>query len=150
MTKVAAVVIAMIALLPSSAARPSSSRCLAGMRNALVAGHFTGPLVCDKSRATFSRIGSTAGSGYDIYDYRYRYLPKDGNVMHGGQKIVIFHADKYVGQYALSPPPYVSMAVRGARLVLEVAATGEKVKLDLSTKLPATLFVGGEEAGLYR
>lgn len=70
------------------AAEPPAIDCLSGLRASLVRGHFTGPLVCSGPDATFRLAGRTSHTRYSIYDYRYRHPPPDGQVMHGGQKIV--------------------------------------------------------------
>jgi hypothetical protein len=138
----------------SAAAKDASDECLSGMREALVAGHFTGPLVCSKKNATFALVGRTTGGKYAVYDYRYRYMPEGGNAMHGGQKIVIFRGRSYVGQYALSPPPYVDVSVSGTDVVLKVvndlSHSLEAVRLNLSEQLPLSVFINGETETLYR
>jgi hypothetical protein len=91
MRKGAAILIGVAAawLVVPVAAKPTSE-CLMGLRDSLSRGGFSGPLICSKDDATFVLVGRTNKSHYSIYDYRYRFRPKDGNVMHGGQKIVVF------------------------------------------------------------
>jgi hypothetical protein len=66
------------------------------------------------------------------------------DVMHGGQKIMIFRARKYVGHYMLATPPFTSMAAQGAHLILSTGGTDQKVELNLSKGLPARILVNGE------
>jgi len=127
----------------------SPAGCLAGYKQALLAGGFTGPIVCSRRNATFRLIGTTEGYGYRVYDYRYRYGPREAAVMHGGQKIVILHNGTYVGQYALSPPPYVRMRIRGTRLILR-SGLKPPIRLDLAKHLPSGIFINGETDRLYR
>jgi hypothetical protein len=118
--------------------------CLAGMRAALVHGHFTGPIVCSRKNATFVLVGRTAGDKFSIYDYRYRYLPAGGNVMHGGQKLMVFRDRSYLGQYALSPPPYIIVAVKDTHVSLRASGASRGVTLDFSREPPSRILVGGE------
>ena len=136
--------------LSLAATRPPSD-CLAGLREALVEGHFTGPLVCSGTDATFVLVGRTAGNGFSIYDYRYKYDPPGGgNVLHGGQKIVVFRGNRYVGQYALSPPPYDAAYVHGTNVVLQSSETRQSVRLDFSRKPPSEVYLDGERLTFYR
>ena len=64
--------------------------------------------------------------------------------MHGGQRIKIFRDGKYIGEYPLSPPPEVNMAVRGTRLILSTGGSDQTVELNLSKGLPARILVNGE------
>jgi len=138
-----------VLVAPNIAAAPSAA-CLAGKRQALVDGRFRGPLVCSKNNATFKLVGRPRGSEYAVYDYHYRFLPHPGGVFHGGQKLVVFRGGKYVGQYALSPPPYTSLSVSGSDIVLQSPASHEKVRLDLAKGPPATLMFNGEKEVFHR
>jgi hypothetical protein len=124
----AAGVIVSSATVSASGGRPLP--CLAGMRAALVRGRFTGPLICNRNDASFILVGRTTGNNFTIYDYRYRYLPVGGNVMHGGQKMVVFRKNVYVGQLSLSPPPYATATVNGTYIALQKAGAS-KVEFDL-------------------
>ena len=129
------------AMASASNGRPVS--CLEGRQAALVRGHFTGAIVCSKKYASFVLVGRTAGRNFYIYDYRYRFLPAHGNVMHGGQKIVVFRNNAYVGQYPLSPPPYATVTVHGPYISLQIAGA-PKVKLDLTRQPPGQMHFNGE------
>jgi hypothetical protein len=120
------------------------------MRDALVEGHFTGPLVCSPRDATFVLAGKTAGDKFSVFDYRYRFRPPGGKVMHGGQKVVVFQGSSYIGQFALSPPPYATVIVDGTRVLLEIKDTGQKVSLDFSTGPPRELLINGEAEVFFR
>ena len=154
----AAIAIALV--LAHAAAAGDPAGCLAGRKQALLDGHFTGPIVCSEANATFRLIGTTKGYGYTIYDYRYSYFPYQGApVMHGGQKIVIFHDKVYIGQYALSPPPFIDAEVRGSFLSLKVDSSASMVgvdrdstaaEVDFSHGPPASVFINGETEDFYR
>lgn len=138
----------MLAATGASGATASASDgrplpCLGGRQAALVRGHFTGAIVCSKKNASFVLVGRTTGRKFYIYDYRYRFLPTHGNVMHGGQKIVVFRNNAYVGQYALSPPPYVTVTVHGPYISFQIAGT-PKVELDLTRQPPGKMLFYGE------
>jgi hypothetical protein len=132
------------------AAASPASECMSGLRQSLVEGGFSGPLVCSKSDATFVLVGRTNKSRYSIYDYRYRFLPKNGNVMHGGQRIVIFQGARYVGQYSLSPPPYNSVSVCGSHVIVKSQDGKERYSLDFSEQPPSEAFVDGEILDFYQ
>ena len=136
-------------LMGPVAAKPTSE-CLMGLRDSLTRGGFSGPLVCSKDDATFVLVGRTSESKYSIYDYRYRFRPKDGNVMHGGQKIVVFQGSRYIGQYSLSPPPYNSISVCGSNVIVKSQSDKEEYYLDFSKRPPNSAFVDGEDLIFYR
>jgi len=133
--------------LAAGATMPTSDQagapCLDGRRAALIQGGFTGPLVCSPRDASFILVGHTAGHKFSIYDYRYRYLPEHGNVMHGSQKIVVFRGKIYVGQYALSPPPYAAIALHGARVALRNSENRKPTVVDFSREPPGKIFFDG-------
>jgi hypothetical protein len=137
-------ILAIVSLAFTPAYGAVSTQCLAGKRTALVEGHFTGPLVCSPKNATFSLVGRTAGDRFTIYDYRYRYLPSGGQLMHGGQKLVVFQRGKYIGQYPLSPPPYLKLSVKGARVVVTSGERGGRMSLDFSKEPPREVLINGE------
>lgn len=126
------------------------SECLLGLRKSLIAGGFSGPLVCSRSDATFVLVGKTSKNRYSIYDYRYKYMPKNGSVMHGGQKIVVFKDTRYVGQYPLSPPPYNSISIRGSRVIIHYGDGKDLSYFDFSKRPPRSAFIDGEIITFYR
>jgi len=151
MRKGAAILISVAAawLMGPAEANPKSE-CMAGLRESLIEGGFSGPLICSKTDATFALIGRTKESDYSIYDYRYRFMPKNGSVMHGGQRIIVFLGTKYIGQYSLSPPPYNPMSVCGSRLIVKSRDGKDTYSLDFSDRPPNEVFVDGEILNLYR
>jgi len=62
--------------------------------------------------------------------------------MHGGQRLIVFQGNAYVGNYMLQPE--VSVAVRGAQVVLKGHDDRETVRLDFSRKPPSRILVNGE------
>ncbi|EGF90907.1 hypothetical protein ABI_23190 [Asticcacaulis biprosthecium C19] len=106
--------------------------------------------MCSQENATFVLAGRTTGGKFSVYDYRYRYLPAEGEVMHGGQKVVIFQGNKYIGQYTLSPPPYTAISVDGKHVILDSIDTKERVSLDLTKEPPREVWVNGEMAVFFR
>lgn len=119
--------------------------CLSGRREALVTGGFSGLLECSGEDVTLNFVGTT-GSGYTVYDYRYRLM--SAAVMHGGQRLVIFKGAAYVGQYALSPPPYSTASVRASDVY--VRTISEDAVLDFSNGAPSQAFLDGHVVDLYR
>jgi len=142
----------LIALFSVSASSAAIGRdtCMAGMRQALAAGHFSGPIVCSPRDATFTLVGKTARDGYAIYDYRYRFLPTHGNVYHGGERILVFRGGKYLGQYVASPPPHVSLSVRGSVLRIASEPGDGNLPLDFSHGPPRKALISGMEAEFFR
>ena len=139
----AQILILVFAATPSLAHR-TSTPCLAGKQAALVQGHFSGEIFCSRKNASFALVGRTAGRSYAIYDYRYHFLPHREGAMHGGQRLVVFRGESYVGQYMLSPPPYINVHIEGSRVLLETPQSREKVRLDFSRKPPTRIFINGE------
>jgi hypothetical protein len=125
-----------------------ASDCLSGKREALVAGGFSGLAECSGEDVTLNFVGTTR-SGYTVYDYRYRVMA--ATVMHGGQRIVIFKGAAYVGQYALSPPPYSTASVRVSEVHVRTdEPSSEDAVLDFSNGAPSQAFLDGQVVDLYR
>ena len=99
-------------------------------------------VACSPKNVSFVLVGRTTGSKYSIYDYRYRFLPHPGGVMHGGQRLIVFQGKRYVGNYML--PPKVSIAVSGTRVILKGDDDREAVRLDFSRRPPNRILVNGE------
>jgi hypothetical protein len=116
--------ILVVASLPLAlAANGPPKGCLAGMQKTLVEQGFE-PVFCSKKDTSFVLIGRTAGSGFSIHNYRYRFRPYAGAAsMHGGQRLVVMRGNQYVGQYMLLPN--VAAAVRGRHVMMSCSkATG--------------------------
>lgn len=101
-----------------------------------------GVVFCSRGNVTFSLVGRTTGGKYSIYDYRYRFLPHPGGVMHGGQRLIVFEGTRYIGNYALLPK--VSVTVRGAQVVLKGDEDSEAVRIDFSRGPPRQILVNGQ------
>jgi len=112
------------------------------MRDALAEGHFSGEMFCSGEDVSFVLVGRTTGSGYAIYDFRYRFLPHPGGVYHDGQRLLVFRGEKYVGQYVLQPR--VAVTVQGTRVMLRGDEDRDTVELDFSTEPPGRILVNGE------
>jgi hypothetical protein len=139
--------IVLVCSLAGAAMASDAAGCLAGRKQALLDGHFTGPIVCSAADATFQRVGTTQGYGYTVYDYR--FLSNDGTAVFWGQKVVIFHGSVYIGQYDLSPPPFAEMLVNEAQLILGVDEVDE-VSLELSRIPPAEVYLNGKIERFHR
>lgn len=70
--------------------------------------------------------------------------------MHGGQKIVVFQRGRYIGQYALSPPPYLNLTVNGTQVVLKERGAEEQYLLDFSQGPPKEALINGDVAVFSR
>ena len=132
-----------IALSLVSTATWGTTLCRPSMRRALVEGRFGGPIVCSRNNASLILAGRTTGTRLTIYDYRYRFLTHKGGVWHGGQRLMVFSGNAYIGNYLLSPPR-LRITVEGTSVVLKVPQTGEKVELDFSKAPPRKILVNGE------
>ncbi len=147
--KAAIVILASLLAWPAVATPPAE--CIARLREAVRGGDFAGSFVCSRKDAKFEFVGRTSGKGYSIYNYDYRYDPPGGShVMHGGQRILLFRGNRYVGQYGLWSRGSVTAHVSGARLVLQSTETKQTVELDLSGKPPAEVFLAGEFLSFFR
>jgi hypothetical protein len=62
--------------------------------------------------------------------------------MHGGQRVIVFRGERYLGNYML--PPTVSAAVRGTEVILKGDDDRGTVRLDFSRKPPSRIAVNGE------
>ena len=133
--------------LADAAMASDAAGCLGGKKQALLDGHFTGPIVCSAADATFERVGTTLGYGYTIYDYR--FFANDGTTAYWGQKVVIFHGGLYIGQYDLSPPPFAEMFVNETQLVLGVDED-DQTSLKLTSVPPAEVYLNGKIERFHR
>lgn len=107
-----------------------------------------GVVFCSPEDIRFSFVGQTTGGKYTIYDYRYGFLPHPSGAKHGGQRLIVFRGEKYVGNYMLSPK--VSVTVTGTEVVLKGDEDRAPVRIDLSRKPPSRLLVNGEVATFDR
>jgi hypothetical protein len=126
----------------------ASSGCLSGRSEALLTGNFSGPIVCSSEDATFIEIG-TVGD-YTLYDYRYRFLPEHGAVMHGGQKVVMFKGSRYAGQYALNSPPYANVSLNGSKVLFRTKDRPGVSVMEFANGPPPEIFSGGYFSSLYQ
>ncbi|WP_267435039.1 hypothetical protein [Sphingomonas sp. GM_Shp_1] len=129
---------------PVVAATANTSSCMAGKRAALVKGHFTGPLLCSGKAVSFVKIGRVEQGRFALYDYRYRYRPIGANVMHGGQRIILFRNGIYAGQYVLSPPPYTIVTVKGSTVIMHSPDGSPDAVLNFADGPPRNILVGGD------
>ena len=143
-------ILAMASVMCGAPASAAATKCLTGKRMSLIRRNFSGPLVCSHRDSSFQFVGKTAGTGFSVYDYRYRYLPLGGQVMHGGQRVLIFHGEDYEGQYALATPPYSTVTVSGSYGVIKTLGTPQAVRLNFSSKPPTQVMVNGEIANFFR
>ena len=148
LTAVVPAVVSISLLSASACSTPTPPQaCMAGLTRALTEGGFSGPILCSDADAGFVLAGRTADGQYSIYDYRYRYRPLHGAVDHGGQRILVFQGGTYLGQYSASPPPYVSVSVRGS----EVRFGGSNsAPLDFSNGPPTRAIISGLDTTFYR
>jgi hypothetical protein len=133
----------------TSAKELTPPKCFDGRRPALVQGRFSGPLICSKRNATFRLVGHITRQKLTVYDYRYRFLPAHGNVMHGDQRMLVFRGSTYIGQYALATPPYTAVTVNGRTVVLRTPGEAKAI-LDFSGAPPKEILVNGEVEAFFR
>ena len=149
--KAQAAILVIASALPGLAAAKPPNACMAGLQEALLEADFSGPLVCTRRDATFEFVGRTAGSGFSIYNYDYRHDPPGGSdVMHGGQRVLVFRDGQYVGQYGLWSRSAITVRVRGTRVVLQSNETRQSVALDFSSTPPKEVFLAGEHHLFFR
>jgi len=108
-------------------------------------------IFCSPKNVAFILVGRTIGSGYSIYNYRYRILTNlVTGVWHGGQRLVVFRGNRYVGQYKLNTPPFVAIGVKGSHVVLRSSETPRNVSPDFSREPPRQILVNGEVEDFFR
>jgi len=145
----AAILLIASALSGQAPATPPDE-CMAGLRQTLLKADFSGPLVCSRRDAVFEFVGRTT-NGFSIYNYDYRYDPPGGSdVMHGGQRVLVFRDKTYVGQYGSWSRSAVSVRVRGKHVVLQSNETRQSVDLDFSSAPPNEVFLAGELHSFFR
>lgn len=142
----------MLALQVSGAEAKQPSACLAGKLSSLKKGGFSGPLLCDHNGVEFRSIGQVRGGNwnYFVYDYRYRFKPKDGAVLHGGQRLIVFDSQgSYLGQYALSPPPNLDVIIEGSQV--KISASGQlKGAIEFATGPAPEVNIDGENTTFFK
>ena len=149
--KTQAAILVIASALPSLVAATPPDECMAGLREPLLEADFSGPLVCSRRDATFAFVGRTAGSGFSVYNYDYRYDPPGGSdVPHGGQRVLVFRGKQYVGQYGLWSRSAVTVRVRGNHVVLRSNETQRSVELDLSRTPPKEVWLDGAHHSFFR
>ena len=108
-------------------------------------------IFCSPKNVAFILAGRTTGSGYSIYNYHYRMLTNpDTGVWRGGQRLIVFRGNRYVGQYKLNTPPFVAIRVKGSYVVLRSTEAPRNVSLDFSRKPPRQIQVNGEDEDFFR
>jgi hypothetical protein len=125
---------------------PTQAHCLGGRWDEIKAGGFSGPLLCEDQDASFKLIGiiHLALESYMVYDYRYKFKPPDGSVLHGGQRVIIFNSNgKYLGQYAITPPPQFDITIRGTSIVISSHGKTNGV-IEFKNQPPLSALVDGE------
>jgi len=148
--KIAAAAALLVLSSPAEPQDEASKGCFAGRREPLIAGGFSGSMDCSVGSSTFRLAGRPGDGHYAVYDYRYSFMPEHGAVMHGGQRVIVFKDADYVGQYGLNPPPYASVSVRDARLLIRTEDEFDEPPLDFSDGPPPRIFVGGNVLHLFR
>jgi hypothetical protein len=95
-------------VVPVVLAATGNSECIAKYKTKLLKGGWDYGFFCEYG-STFTRFKINSDQ-YIIYDYIYRFMPADGNVMHGGQRLLFFnlHYD-YLGQFSMDVPPYIKI-----------------------------------------
>ena len=125
--------------------------CPVGLRETLERGGFSGVAFCGKPNAeakfTLVGIAATSDGRYTVYDYRYRFLPEDGSVWHGGQRMIIIRNNEYLGQFVLNPPTTVTL--RGTKLTLSKPDV-ERISVDLARRVPNEILFDGDVMHLER
>lgn len=138
--------------VPTSEASSQASRCLDGRQAALKAGGFSGPLLCEGEHASFKLAGTIKGArqSYLVYDYRYQFMPEGGNVLHGGQRVVVLTSKgKYLGQYALAPPPPLDVLVKDSSIAISVGGEAKGV-IEFKDGPSPSAHVDGEKVTFFK
>jgi len=70
--------------------------------------------------------------------------------MHGDERLVVFKHGRYIGQYALSPPPVSTVTVHGTKVIVTNKEGRERNVLDFSKGPPKRAFLDGYEETFSR
>ena len=117
LSRLALVTLALLTV-PAPGAANGKQDCLNGLRAMLTSGGFSGSIDCSRDRLTVRQVGTLGPAGHvvTVYDYRYRLAPICAEcAVHGGQRILFFKRNRYIGQYKPDP---LRLAVHHDRLVL--------------------------------
>jgi hypothetical protein len=117
-----------------------------GLRATLIAGGYSGDTDCTSVKASMRKIvaESVGGFPFTVYDLIYKTIPQGFGAAHGGERLLFFKDDQYVGQYDLSPPPLSAPTVEGGHIVLEGLPKSEGNVIHLEkNKLPSKVWIGG-------
>ena len=140
--------------MPAQAAEatPEPATCMDGRAAALRAGGYSGPVICEGEFASFRFVGMARGSrtNYLVYDYRYRFGFEGSTVLHGGQRLVILDAQgRYLGQYALTPPPVLGVAVHASAITVDVSGADQGT-IDVKDGPPVVAMLDGESVRFFK
>ena len=132
----------------SVVAANDSSECIAKYKAKLLKGGWTYGFFCEHG-STFVKTNINSDK-YIIYNYVYKFIPPDGSVMHGGQRLVFFNLNyDYLGQFFIDVPPYIKILQSddGDKLILSDGkqAVGYII---LSSPPESTLY--GESLNFFR
>jgi hypothetical protein len=146
-----ACVFAMSAAIDSAEAAP----CLAGLKQALISGHFSGSVDCVHDRLSIREIGRVRvrERRFIIYDYTYKLRPVcDGCAIHGGQRILIFDRGRYLGQYKTD---LSRVSLNGSNLIFRPSGMfGQRAQTSVVRityrGVPKRILADGEEVSFFR
>jgi hypothetical protein len=123
-----------------------ATACLGRIGEALVAGGFSGPTDCQSADINLKKAGAIKEREniYDIYLLNYKTKAQGDLISHGGQRIIVFQGEKYIGQYALSPPPFHRiMIVKKSIVIGGIKAADGNTVLFTDVGPPQTAWIDG-------
>ncbi|WP_311267201.1 hypothetical protein [Sphingobium sp. WCS2017Hpa-17] len=143
--------------LPSQGRTQSATEkaCRAGIFPALEKGRFSGSIDCRRDQLEIRKAGEirSGSRAFQIYDYRYRLAPICPKcAIHGGQRIIILSAGRYIGQYK---PDSAQVSVERNTLVLSPRSGAEEYGKASAINFgpngpPNRIQFDGEEMSLFR
>jgi len=90
--------------------------CFGELRSSLVAGGYTGGVDCRTIKVNIMKAGYILGKNkYQIYSLVYKTHTLSP---HGGQRILVFHNQRYIGQYKLDTPPFYKIVADGSDIAV--------------------------------
>jgi hypothetical protein len=121
---------------------------MSGLRPALIAGGYSGSTDCKIVAFDIHRVLSKNGVNFpfSVYDLIYRTLPDfAGGQAHGGERLLIFKGQIYLGQYDLDPPPYSDPIIIGDDILLKGSPRIDGNVIHLTRKeLPPKVWLQGD------
>jgi hypothetical protein len=139
--------------LVGGVSQPALAReCFGSLTQALARAGYSGDTYCQYTRHTLRRIGSVDAFGkrYEFYRLFYVTTNSPSGSEHGGERLLIFSSQEYIGQYSVDP--FVNARFFIKNNVVHISARGFPSETITMTKdgPPGSTHIVDDVAGLYK